>query len=187
MPFGEMLLLAGLALFVWWLWRDDVGPWMASRPPKPQRPSRSSGKKERVLFVCTHNSARSQMAEAWLRELAKDRFHVASAGTAPTHLHPLADWVMGERGVSMRWHQAKGLSAVGTHWDYVITVCDAAFEECPDFPLKTSRLHWSVSDPAAVTGGSAERIEAFQRARDELASRIARWLSDRPERLPAAP
>ena len=183
MPLTELVLLGALAAFVWWLWREDVGPWMARLPPKPPRPTRSSGNKERVLFVCTHNSARSQMAEAWLRQLAGDRFHVASAGTAPTQLHPLADFVMGERGVSMRWHQSKDLTAVGTRWDYVITVCDAAFEECPDFSLKTSRLHWSIADPGAVTGTFTERLDAFQRARDELAARITRWLADRPERL----
>jgi len=183
MPIAELALLWALAVFVWWLWREDVGPWMARLPLKPPRAKSSSGNKERVLFVCTHNSARSQIAEAWLRVLSRDRFHVASAGTAPTQLHPLADFVMGERGVSMHWHKAKGLSAVGTHWDYVITVCDAAFEKCPEFSLKTSRLHWSIPDPAAVTGTFTERLEAFQRARDQLAARITQWLADRPETL----
>ncbi len=178
-----ILLLAGLILFVWWLWRDDVGPWPSGGPEKPSAPKRASGTQERVLFVCTHNAARSQMAEALLRHMAPGRFHVASAGTAPTQLHPLAESVMGEQGLSLRWHWAKGFAEVGTRWDYVITVCDAAYEECPEFPAKTSRLHWSIDDPSRVTGTFSERIDAFQWTRDALVLRIERWLADRPEKL----
>ena len=81
-----------------------------------------------VLFVCTHNSARSQMAEALLRQMGGDRFYVASAGATPTRVHSLAEQVMAERGVSLRGHRAKQISEMGTRWDYVITLCDAAYE-----------------------------------------------------------
>jgi arsenate reductase len=134
------------------------------------------------LFVCTHNAARSQMAEAWLRALAGERFRVASAGTAPTRVHPLAMQVMAERGVSLQMAQAKGLTDVGMHWDYVITVCDAAFEQCPEFSAKTSRLHWSVEDPSRYPGPSDAQLAAFRRVRDELAARIAQWVAERLEK-----
>jgi protein-tyrosine-phosphatase len=94
---------------------------------------RSHDVQEWVLFVCTHNSARSQMAEALLRRAAGSRFIVASAGTDPTRLHPTAEQVMAERGIALDSHRAKSLAEVGIDWSYAITVCDAAFERCPDF------------------------------------------------------
>jgi arsenate reductase len=180
-PVPELLLFGGLIIFVWWLWREESRQWPGQEAERVgSEPSRAG--QERILFVCTHNSARSQMAEALLRRAAPGRFFVASAGTSPTQVHPLTDRVMGEIGINLRSHRAKGLPEVGTEWDYVITVCDAAFEECPEFPAKTSCLHWSIEDPSKVTGTSIERIEAFQRARDNLKARIERWLADRPER-----
>jgi arsenate reductase (thioredoxin) len=180
--FLPLILLAAYLAFVWFLWRETLGlPW-ASRErvaaPRPVLPH----VQERVLFVCTHNSARSQMAEALLRSAALTRFVVASTGTAPTHVHPLAMEVMTEKGLSLNGHRAKPLAEVGTGWDYVITVCDAAYERCPDFPAKTSRLHWSVKDPAGVTGSVDEQLEAFRHAREDLSQRIQQWLVDRAER-----
>jgi arsenate reductase (thioredoxin) len=190
MPVAEVLLylsiLGGYAVFVWWLWRADSSwPRRASADrlrAQRRHPAASPALRESVLFVCTHNFARSQMAEALLRQAARNRFHVASAGTAPTNVHPLAEQVMAEHGLSLHSHRAKPIDEMGTRWDYVITVCDAAYEQCPEFPPKTGRLHWSVEDPSRATGTPAQQLEAFRRVRDELAARIRQWVADRPER-----
>jgi arsenate reductase len=176
-----ILVLAGYAAFVWWLWRE-VGAPPARRRAAATQAERPRERQERVLFVCTHNSARSQMAEALLRHVAGSRFLVASAGTAPAQIHPLAEQVMAERGLSLRSHWPKALGEVGTRWDYVVTVCDAANERCPEFEAKTSRLHWSIDDPSREEGRYAEQLEAFRRVRDELGEQIHRWVADRPER-----
>ena len=89
---------------------------------------------------------------------------------------------MSERGLSLGTHRTKALAEVGARWDYVITVCDAAYEQCPEFEEKTSRLHWSIDDPARAAGPLAQQLEAFRRVRDELAERIRRWVADRPEK-----
>ena len=89
---------------------------------------------------------------------------------------------MAERGLSLASHRAKSIADVGTRWDYVITVCDAAFERCPEFPAKTCRLHWSVEDPSQATGTTAQQLQAFRRVRDDLAERVRRWLADLTER-----
>ena len=167
--------LTGLAVFVWWLWCEDAGL------PTSRLPERHGRlvPQERVLFVCTHNSARSQMGEAILRQLGGSRFYVASAGTRPTMVNPLTLQVMGERALDLSGHRSKSIAEVGTHWDYVITVCDAAYEQCPDFPVKTSRLHWSVPDPAMTPGSEGDQLQSFRRVRDELHQRIRHWLDDR--------
>ena len=110
-------------------------------------------KKARVLFLCTHNSARSQMAEGLLRYLAGDRFEVQSAGTEATHVRPLAIRAMDEIGVDISGQESKTLDHyLGEPFDYVITVCDDANEACPFFPGARSRLHWSLPDPSAAEG-----------------------------------
>jgi arsenate reductase (thioredoxin) len=180
MPVFKVLLdlgiLGGFALLVWWLWRDDSSSSLRTASVDRQRALRRHPAhrtpRESVLFVCTHNSARSQMAEALLRQAAGDRFHVASAGTAPATVHPLAEQVMAERGLSLVSHRAKALDEMGTRWDYVITVCNAAYEQCPEFPPKTSRLHWSVEDPTRAIGTPAQQLEVFRRVRDDLDQRI---------------
>lgn len=177
-----LIILVAYAVFVWYIWRETGGMSRArGKPARTKQPERTDGSHERVLFVCTHNSARSQIAEALLRQAAGTRFVVASAGTAPTRVHPLAAQVMAERGLSLGSHRAKSIAEVGTRWDYVITVCDAAFERCPEFPDKTSRLHWSVEDPSEMTG--LPQIDAFRRVRDDLAERITQWVADQAERL----
>jgi arsenate reductase len=134
--------------------------------------------RRRVLFLCTHNSARSQMAEGFLRTRAGDRFEVASAGTEATRVHPLAIRVMGEAGIDLRGHTAKSLDQfLQEPWDYVITVCDSANEGCPLFPGRTTRLHWSFDDPSQATGSDAERRQTFRRVRDEIARAITGWLA----------
>jgi arsenate reductase (thioredoxin) len=132
----------------------------------------------RVLVVCTHNSARSQMAEGLLRALAPDRFEVASAGTEATRVHPLAIRAMDELGIDLRDHTSKTLDRfVAEPWDYVITVCDDANERCPVFPGRTTRLHWGFDDPSAATGTEEERLAAFRRVRDAIAGRLRTWLA----------
>jgi arsenate reductase len=133
--------------------------------------------RRRVLFVCTHNSARSQMAEGFLRARAGDRVEVASAGTEATRVHPLAIRAMDEVGIDLRGHTSKTLDRfLREPWDYVITVCDSANERCPIFPGRTTRLHWSFDDPSQATGTDEERLRTFRRVRDEIARAIADWL-----------
>lgn len=134
----------------------------------------------RVLVLCTHNSARSQMAEGLLRALAPGRFEVASAGTEATRVHPLAIEVMRELGIDLGHHSSKTLDRfLGEPWDYVITVCDSASERCPIFPARTTRLHWSFEDPSAAVGTEAERLAVFRRVRDAIAARLRGWLAER--------
>ena len=129
--------------------------------------------RERVLILCTGNSARSQMAEGLLRNMAGDRFEVASAGVSPTHVRPEAVAVMGEIGIDISGHRSKSLDDfLGQQFDYVITVCDNANQHCPVFPGKTERIHWSIEDPAAVGGDEHTRLDAFRRVRDELRGRL---------------
>jgi arsenate reductase len=133
--------------------------------------------RRRVLFLCTHNSARSQMAEGFLRALAGDRFEAASAGTEARGVNPLAVRVMAEVGVDLGAHTSKTLDRfTGRPWDYVITVCDSANEACPLFPGTTTRLHWSFDDPSASRGTESERLAVFRRIRDEIKARIEGWL-----------
>jgi arsenate reductase len=135
------------------------------------------GDRVRVLFLCTHNSARSQMAEGMLRELAENRFEVHSAGTEATHVRPLAIRAMDEIGIDISHQESKTLEQyVGGPFDYVITVCDEANEACPFFPGGKSRLHWSFEDPSQVTGSEEERLAVFRRVRDEIRERIEQEL-----------
>jgi arsenate reductase (thioredoxin) len=133
--------------------------------------------KLRVLFLCTHNSARSQMAEGFLRALAGDRFEVASAGTHATRVHPLAIRAMADVGIDLGGHVSKIVDELVTQrWDFVITVCDAANEACPVFPTKTSRVHWSFEDPAQARGSDDQRLAVFRRIRDQIKRRITDWI-----------
>jgi len=140
----------------------------------------------RVLFLCTHNSARSQMAEGLLRRLGADRFEAASGGTEARGVNPLAVRAMAEIGVDLRGHTSKTLDRLlGERWDYVITVCDNANESCPVFPGRVTRLHWSFDDPSAAAGGDEQRLAVFRRVRDEIRARIEAWLAQ-PAALPGA-
>jgi thioredoxin type arsenate reductase len=138
----------------------------------------------RVLFLCTHNSARSQMAEALLRSLGGDRLEVFSAGTEVTRVHPLAIAVMAERNLDLAGHRSKSMDELlGQAFDYVVTVCDNARESCPIFPGAPERIHWSIPDPSAVEGDEEVRLHAFRGAADELTTRI-RYLLALLERRP---
>jgi len=139
--------------------------------------------KARVLFLCTHNSARSQMAEGLLRELAGDRFEAMSAGTEATHVRPLAVRAMEEIGVDISGQESKTLDRyLSEPFDYVITVCDDANEACPVFPGAENRLHWSFQDPSRAEGSEEKRLEVFRKVRDEIQTRISEELlaGDRP-------
>ncbi len=126
-----------------------------------------------MLFLCTHNSARSQMAEGLLRHLTGDRFEAYSAGTEATHVRPQALRVMGELGIDISGQESKTLDRyLGEPFDYVITVCDDAKEACPFFPGAAQRLHWSLPDPAAAEGTEDERLEVFRSVRDRLRHHI---------------
>jgi arsenate reductase len=134
--------------------------------------------KKRVLFLCTGNRARSQMAEGLLRHLAGDVFEVFSAGTEPRGLSPVAVAVMGEIGIDIAGHRSKSVDAfLGQEFDYVITLCDEAREACPVFPGAKRHLHWGIPDPAAAEGSGAA-LEAFRRARDEIRRRIEGFLRE---------
>ena len=129
--------------------------------------------KTRVLFLCTHNSARSQMAEGLLRDLAGDRFEVMSAGTEATHVRPLAIRAMQEIGVDISGQESKTLARyLGEPFDHVITVCDDANEACPIFPGAQIRLHWSLEDPSTAEGSEEERLAVFRRVRDGIRDRL---------------
>ena len=136
--------------------------------------------KPRVLFLCTANSARSQMAEGFLRHLADDRFAAASAGIEPSRVHPLAIAVMHEVGIDISGHCSKAVGGLlGQHFAYLITVCDGARERCPIFPDVSIRLHWALQDPAAASGSDAERLAVFRRSRDEIGERVRAFLAQR--------
>jgi arsenate reductase len=129
--------------------------------------------RKRVLILCTGNSARSQMAEGWLRQLAGDRFAVESAGVAPTQVRTEAIAVMREVGVDISHHRSKSVDEfLGQAFDYVITVCDNANEQCPVFPANTKRIHWSFEDPAAAQDDEQTRLAVFRRVRDEIARQL---------------
>ena len=126
---------------------------------------------ESVLFVCTHNSARSQMAEGWLRHLGGARYTAASAGTERRGVHPLATAAMAEVGVDLTAHHSKTVDDVRTEhegdFDTVVTVCDSAREACPYVPARRN-LHHAFTDPSAVEGSAEERLAAFRTVRDEI-------------------
>ena len=131
------------------------------------------GSKQRVLFICTHNSARSQMAEALLREIAGDRFDVYSAGTEATSVRPLAITAMNEIGIDISGQQSKTLERyLNEQWDYVITVCDDANESCPVFPGTADRSHWSFEDPSKATGTDEQQLDVYRRVRDQIVEQI---------------
>ena len=134
--------------------------------------------KKRVLFICTHNSARSQMAEGYLRHIAGDRFDVYSAGTEATVVRPQAIEVMAEIGIDISGQTSKTLQQyLPERWDYVITVCDDANESCPVFPGTSDRSHWSFPDPSKATGTDAERLQVYRDVRDQIARRIRTFAS----------
>ncbi|MEO8251790.1 MAG: arsenate reductase ArsC [Chloroflexota bacterium] len=134
--------------------------------------------KRRVLFVCVHNSARSQMAEGMLRAWAGDHFEVASGGTEAAGVRPEAIATMAELGIDISGHASKTIERfVGQPWDWLIPVCEEACEACPYVPGAKAVLRWSFDDPSAATGSEEERLAEFRRVRDELAARIRSFIA----------
>jgi len=137
------------------------------------------GAKRRVLFLCVHNSARSQMAEGLLRARAGDSFDVHSAGNAATAVRPLAVRAMAELGIDIGGQRSKSVDEyAGQRFDYAITVCDDAKEACPYFPGAATQIHWRFDDPAAATGSEDERLAVFRRVRDEISEQIEGFVRD---------
>lgn len=136
--------------------------------------------KSRVLFLCTGNSARSQMSEALLRKMAGDRFEVHSAGLEPTVIHPMTVKVLEEIGIDTRDQYAKPLTEYlgKVHFSYLVTVCGNAEERCPIFPGMGQRLHWPFEDPAAFAGSEEEKLDFFRSIRDQIQTKIQQWISD---------
>jgi arsenate reductase len=138
--------------------------------------------KQKVLFICVHNSARSQMAEAFLNDICGDHFEAHSAGLEPGTLNPMAVEAMREIGIDISQNQTQAVFDVfksGELFAYVITVCDeTSAESCPIFPGVTTRLHWSFPDPAALEGTREERLAGTREIRDQIRERIEMWCDE---------
>jgi arsenate reductase len=131
----------------------------------------------RVLFLCVHNSARSQMAEGMLRAWGGGRFEAHSAGNEVSEVRPLAIRAMGEMGIDISSQRSKSVTEyAGQRFDYAVTVCDDAKEACPYFPGAANQVHWSFDDPSAAHGGGDEQLAVFRRVRDEIASSVRRFV-----------
>ncbi|MCK9555324.1 arsenate reductase ArsC [bacterium] len=138
--------------------------------------------KKKVLFICVHNSARSQMAEAYLKKFSPDDFDVESAGLEPGELNPVVVEAMKEDGIDISGNKTKSAHDFirqGRKYDYVITVCDeSGREKCPVFPGKVERLHWSFPDPSSLKGSAPEKLEKIREIRDSIKKRITDWLKE---------
>lgn len=134
---------------------------------------------KRILVLCTGNSARSQMGEGLFRHEGGAGYDVFSAGTKPASVRPEAIAVMREAGIDISGHRSKSVDEfAGQSFDYVVTVCDNARDNCPAFPGGTQRVHWSLEDPAAVAGSETERLSAFRRIRDQIHERVKEFFRD---------
>ena len=131
----------------------------------------------RILFVCTANSARSQMAEGLARALAVPGVEISSAGTHPACVHSLAVAAMRDRGIDISAQRSKRVEDAPGPFDYVITLCDDAAQNCPFVPARRERLHWGLPDPAATPGDDAARLASFRAVRDEIERRLRPWLA----------
>ena len=137
--------------------------------------------KKKVLFLCTANSARSQIAEGLMKSMGGEQWEVKSAGILPSYVHPLAIRVMDEVGIDISKQTSKSQNQfLKEEFDYIITLCDHAAMACPNFPGQGIRLHWSIEDPAMAIGAMDERVAVFRRARDEIRTRIERFLKSKP-------
>jgi len=142
--------------------------------PVPGQAGEEREKTIRVLFLCTHNSARSQIAEGILRSKSGGKIDVRSAGTEATQIHPLAVRALAEMNIDIRGQHSKSLEQfIGQHFDYIITVCDRAKESCPVFPGDPVRIHWSFPDPAAVEGTEEAQFQAFRETSVQMMTRIS--------------
>jgi protein-tyrosine-phosphatase len=151
---------------------EALHPGLRLAPPQTNRAS--ARRRARVLFLCTGNSARSQMAEALAQRLGRGAVEASSAGSRPKPLHPNAVRVMGERGIDLRGRRSKHLDELaGRRFGYVVTLCDRVREVCPEFRSAPTRIHWSIADPASEGGDDEATYPAFERTASELEERIA--------------
>ncbi|PDV99623.1 arsenate reductase ArsC [Candidatus Chloroploca asiatica] len=138
----------------------------------------------RILFLCTHNSARSQMAEALTRTMGKGDFEAHSAGNEPSGIHPLAIKAMQEVNIELTGQRSKHVSEyTDQQFDVIITVCDRARETCPTFPGEPELVHWSFEDPSSVEGDEATQLRAFRNARNFIRDRLSLWLLNKRKLL----
>ncbi len=143
--------------------------------------------KKKVLFVCTGNSVRSQMAEGLLKALGSGQWEVQSAGVIQSYVHPLAIQVMEEIGIDISQQTSKSMDQFVNHkFDYVITLCDHAAQFCPTFGGRDKRLHWPFEDPAGATGTMEERLAVFRRIRDGIKRKIEEFLKSESSEIPDA-
>ena len=160
---GELLSRAGASL------HPGLAP-----TPRPRAASERGSALARVLFLCTGNSARSQIAEALAELLSGGAVSAASAGSHPKPLHPNALRVMRERGIDVAGRRSKHLGEFAAQrFDYVISLCDRVREVCPEFPGRPELIHWSIPDPAREPGSDEETLPAFERTATELSTRVA--------------
>ncbi len=135
--------------------------------------------RKRLLVLCTGNSARSQMAEGLFRHAGGQNWEVFSAGTKASFVRPEAMAAMREIGIDISAHRSKAVNEfTAQEFDYIVTVCDNARDNCPVFPGQARRIHWSLEDPAAVQGGEDVRLQAFRRIRDEIRDRVGRFFEE---------
>ena len=136
---------------------------------------------KKILFICTGNSIRSQMAEGFMKTLGGGKWTVRSAGVLPSFVHPLAVRVMMEAEIDISDQKSKSVNAfVNETFDVIITLCDHAAATCPTFPGQAKRLHWPIDDPIGATGTMEERLVLFRKARDEIKNRIEAFLKSEP-------
>ena len=148
----------------------------------PEQRLTNESMKKKVLFICVHNSARSQMAAAWLNDICGDYFEAESAGLEPGQLNPLAVQVMDEEGIDISNNKTQAIFDVfksGELFAYAITVCDESEAAgCPIFAGVTKRLHWSFPDPSALTGTDERRLQGTRKIRDDIRARIEAWCEE---------
>jgi arsenate reductase (thioredoxin) len=134
---------------------------------------------KKIIFLCTGNSCRSQMAEGFMRNMAGDRFQVVSAGVEPTQVNPYAIKVMAEVDIDISTHQSKSVNVfLNWQFDYVITVCNHARQLCPVFPGQHQHIHWDIEDPADFRGSKQDKIKFFRKIRDEIKKKCLEFLKN---------
>jgi len=132
---------------------------------------------KKIIFLCTGNSCRSQMAEGFMRNMAGNKFEVFSAGVEPTEVNPYAIKVMAEVGIDISSHKSKSVNEfLNWQFDYVITVCDHARQVCPVFPGRHQNIHWDIGDPADFRGSEQDKIKFFRKIRDEIKEKCLEFL-----------
>jgi len=140
---------------------------------------------KRVLFLCTGNSVRSQMAEGLLNHMSHGEWKVQSAGIFPSYVHPLAIRAMEDTGIDISQQTSKSMDQfINEKFDYVITLCDYAAQVCPNFPGQGKRLHWPFEDPAAAIGTLEERLAVFRRVRDEIKTKMEEFIKSESSEIP---